>query len=230
MDTMINDSFNGNIIRLYHGTLDSNLKPIYGGGLDYHDYGNGFYCTEDFEAAKEWACQHEGFSTAYVYTYDLDIKGLSPILDLNKLEPIYWLSALAQYRYGRNEPSARRERRISFVRMFDINCEQYEVIKGWRANDRYFAYLKFFLNSDISYEAVVQAVKLGDLGQQVVIKGKKAFEQCKQFGDKLSIRGTEYSKYNVLYIDREQTASDKLNEVRDIPGILLSEIMSKGGI
>ena len=220
----------GSIRRIFHGTLDANLRPVYGGGKDYHDYGNGLYCTEDMESAKEWACQHEGISTAYVYTYDLNMVGLSPLLDLNKKEPIYWLSALAQNRYGRNEPRLRRARRLSFIQMFPMNCEQFEVIDGWRANDRYFVYLKYFLNSDISYEAVVQAIKLGNLGQQVVIKGKKAFEQCTQVGNILTVSGEDYAKYNKHYIEREQMAGEKLQEVRDIQGMVLSEIMARGGI
>ena len=153
-----------NVRRIFHGTLNPDLKPVYGGGMDYHDYGNGFYCTEELEAAKEWACQHEGVSMAYGYAYDLYIDRLSPLLNLNTMEPMYWLSALAQYRFGRNEPNARRVRRLAFVEAFPMNCEEYEVIEGWRANDRYFAFLRYFLNSDISYESVVQAMKLGDLG------------------------------------------------------------------
>ena len=44
----------GKII-LYHGTSDKEIKPAYGLGNDKHDYGRGFYLTEDYELAKEWA-------------------------------------------------------------------------------------------------------------------------------------------------------------------------------
>ena len=216
--------------RVFHGTLNPNLKPVYGGGLDYHDYGNGLYCTEDLEAAKEWACQHDGVSTAYVYAFDLNMEGLSPLLDLSKLQPVYWLSALAQYRYGRKESNARRERRHKFIKLFPVDCEQFEVIEGWRADDRYFAYLNSFIGLDISYEAVIQAMKLGDLGQQVVIKGRKAYSQLRQADEKLTVSGKDYTMYNMQYIVREQKANAKLHEVRDIPGIMLDEIIAKGGI
>jgi hypothetical protein len=218
------------IRRIYHGTLESGLKPIYGGGMDYHDYGNGLYCTEDLEAAKEWACQHESVSTAYVYTYDLNMDGLLPVLDLSKMEPVFWLSALSQYRFGRRESNIRRTRRLAFIELFPVNCEQYEVIEGWRADDRFFAYLNYFLGMDSSYEAVVQAMKLGDLGHQVVIKGRKAYEQLAQIGNKLTITGDDYIKYKTQYIQKEQHANDRLQEVRDIPGFTLDEIISKGGI
>ena len=217
------------MLRLYHGTTKPLDKPFYGGGIGHHDYGNGFYCSEDIEAAKEWACQHADVSMAYVYTYDLDMTGLS-LLDMNTLEPIYWLSSLAQYRYGRAETKAREARRLAFIKLFPINCELYEVIGGWRADDRYFVYLNLFLNSDISYEAVVQAIKLGDVGQQVVLKGRKSYTQIRQIGDKLIVSREDYTEYSAQYIEREARANAKLDEVRDIPGRLLTEIMANGGL
>jgi len=213
--------------RLYHGTLNADLKPIYGGGMDYHDYGNALYCTEDLEAAKEWACQHEDVSEAYIYTYDLSIDELSSVLNLNKMEPVYWLSALAQYRFGRRESNVRRNRRLAFIEAFPVDCEQYEVIEGWRADDRYFAYLNYFLGLDISYEAVIEAMRLGDLGQQVVIKGEKAYACLEQIGDKLTISGEDYINYNKLHLEKEAKADAQLQKVRDISGSMLDEIIKR---
>lgn len=42
---------------LYHGSEKILEKPVYGFGRTDNDYGRGFYCTEDRELAKEWACQ-----------------------------------------------------------------------------------------------------------------------------------------------------------------------------
>ncbi len=42
-------------ITLYHGTPDRIVTPKFGGGDDKHDYGRGFYLTENIELAKEWA-------------------------------------------------------------------------------------------------------------------------------------------------------------------------------
>ena len=44
----------GKII-LYHGTPDKYVMPKYGGGDEKHDYGKGFYLTDNIELAKEWA-------------------------------------------------------------------------------------------------------------------------------------------------------------------------------
>ncbi|MCR5260187.1 MAG: DUF3990 domain-containing protein [Desulfovibrio sp.] len=42
-------------IILYHGTADKIVTPTFGLGNDRHDYGKGFYITDDIELAKEWA-------------------------------------------------------------------------------------------------------------------------------------------------------------------------------
>ena len=42
-------------IILYHGSPNKIVTPIFGGGDDKHDYGRGFYLTENIGLAKEWA-------------------------------------------------------------------------------------------------------------------------------------------------------------------------------
>jgi hypothetical protein len=159
----------------------------------------------------------------------LDICTVAPILDLTTYEPAYWLAALAKYRYGSRETRIRRESRLAFMQMFSVDCEKYELIKGWRADDRYFAYLSDFLGGAISYEAVVQAMKLGNLGQQIVIKGANAYAQKKQV-DKFVIAGDEYLRFQNLYLEKERQANLALTEIRDIPGRVLTEILAKGGL
>lgn len=73
-------------------------------------------------------------------------------------------------------------------------------------------------------------MELGDLGRQVVVKGKNAYRQTVQAGDKLIISSSEYAKYNAQYLEREARASERLQEVRDIPGIMLNEIIAKGAL
>lgn len=42
----------GKII-LFHGSPNKEIVPVYGRGEDRHDYGKGFYLTENIELAKE---------------------------------------------------------------------------------------------------------------------------------------------------------------------------------
>ena len=59
-----------NIITLFHGTYDRTVKPAFGLGDDKHDCGRGFYLTEDFELAKEWAVCKPNDKNGWVHTYE----------------------------------------------------------------------------------------------------------------------------------------------------------------
>ena len=54
-------------MRLYHGSSKVIETPVYGEGNPQNDYGLGFYCTENLELAKEWACprENDGFANQY---------------------------------------------------------------------------------------------------------------------------------------------------------------------
>ena len=68
------------IIR-YHGSQKIVEKPQFGVGKLYNDYGQGFYCTQNLELAKEWGCPtlDDGFANCY----ELETEDLK-ILDLNE--------------------------------------------------------------------------------------------------------------------------------------------------
>ena len=53
---------------LYHGSREIVEQPLYGKGSENNDYGQGFYCTESLELAKEWACPEikDGFANPRV--------------------------------------------------------------------------------------------------------------------------------------------------------------------
>lgn len=58
---------------------------------------------------------------------------------------------------------------------FGINVNAYDVIIGYRADDSYFDYAESFLNNSITVEQLAKAMKLGKLGEQIVIKSQYAF-------------------------------------------------------
>ena len=74
----------GKII-LFHGTADKVVVPTYGLGNDKHDYGKGFYLTENIELAKEWAVCRPDETNGYVHKFEIDIDGLR-ILDFQKID------------------------------------------------------------------------------------------------------------------------------------------------
>ena len=67
-------------IILFHGSPNKEIVPVYGRGEDRHDYGKGFYLTENIELAKEWAVCRPNEANGWVHKYKLEIDGLK-ILD-----------------------------------------------------------------------------------------------------------------------------------------------------
>ena len=57
------------------------------------------------------------------------------------------------------------------------DISDYDLIKGYRADDSYFSFAQAFLSNQISYLQLQKAMKLGKLGEQIVLKSQKAFNQ-----------------------------------------------------
>lgn len=52
----------------------------------------------------------------------------------------------------------------------------YDIIVGYRADNSYFSFAKNFVNA-ISLPQLQEAMRLGRLGKQVVLKSERAFRQ-----------------------------------------------------
>ena len=86
----------GKII-LYHGTSDKIVTPVYGRGEEKHDYGKGFYLTENIELAKEWAVCRPNDTNGWLHKYELDMDGLN-VLDFETEHVLVWLAELMKHR------------------------------------------------------------------------------------------------------------------------------------
>lgn len=197
-------------MKIYHGSAERIEKPEFGKGKPYNDYGLGFYCTEHIEMAKEWSCgeDHDGF----VNGYELDVTGLK-VLNLNNPEYtiLHWLTVLVKNRTFRLTNPIAKDAREYLLEHFSINPEEYDVIIGYRADDSYFSFADDFLNNAISVKKLEKAMRLGNLGEQVVLISKAAFEKI-QFTD---VEEAERSKYYVLKMKRDKAArSEYLNSDR----------------
>lgn len=164
-----------NII-LYHGSTKVIERPMLGFGNPKNDYGLGFYCAENLELAKEWASteQNNGFANRY----ELDLDELT-IFHLNE-KPYHilnWLSILLKNRTFVLSQGLPFEARRYLLDNFLPEYESYDIIIGYRADDSYFSFANAFLNNTISLEQLRKAMMLGKLGEQVVLKSKKAFER-----------------------------------------------------
>ena len=165
-------------ITIYHGSEKIIENPIFGGGKRNNDFGFGFYCTESEELAKEWAVSslRDGFSNRYT----LNTEYLN-ILNLNS--PAYtilnWIAILVEHRlFSIKNPVAGRAKRY-LIENFSVNINAFDLIIGYRADDSYFDYAESFLNNGITVEQLAQAMRLGKLGEQIVIKSPFAFSNLK---------------------------------------------------
>lgn len=165
-------------MKLYHGSKDIIECPIYGYGKKYNDYGLGFYCTENIEIAKEWSVTLE--KDGYVNMYELDMEDLD-VLNLNdkKYCTLHWLSILLDNReFEANSPLGFEAK--EYIRNnFRVEYQNKDIIIGYRADDSYFSFAQDFINGGISYRQLCNAMRLGKLGEQVVLKSEKAFYKIK---------------------------------------------------
>lgn len=179
--------------KLYHGSENIIQKPLYGYGKKYNDYGLGFYCTECLDMAKEWGAGLD--RDGYANCYELECDGLE-ILNLNEEQYciLHWLAILLQNREFDILSSLALEAKEYLIKNFSINYENYDAIIGYRADDSYFSFAQDFINGTISYRQLNQAMHLGKLGQQFVLKSRKAFEGIRYVGYEDAKSDKWYSK------------------------------------
>lgn len=213
-------------ITLYHGSEQLVEEPTFGKGRVNNDFGLGFYCTESEALAKEWAVS--SLRSGFANRYTLDTEYLN-ILNLNS--PDYtilnWIAVLVEHRlFSIKTPVARRAKRY-LIDHFGVNVNAYDLITGYRADDSYFDYAESFLNNGVSVEQLARAMRLGKLGEQIVVKSQFAFSRLRYEGFDVA----EKEKYYVLRKARDEEANraylEMLEEESD--GLYIQDIM-RGGI
>ena len=175
---------------LFHGSDHVVKKPMYGLGSKYDDYGLGFYCTEDVELGKEWACKDLN-TNAYVNKYELQTEGLK-ILYLDKVSTVLnWITILIQNRTFNLKYNIAKNAVKYLESNYSIDISQYDVVIGYRADDSYFTFAKDFLSNTLSLESLSSALRYGKLGEQIVLISEKAFEKI-QFVNSEKVNVSEY--------------------------------------
>ncbi|MBQ7359329.1 MAG: DUF3990 domain-containing protein [Lachnospiraceae bacterium] len=210
-------------LTLYHGSYEIVGKPVYGMGKEYNDYGRGFYCTEHIELAKEWACA-EG-TGGYVNEYQLEMEGLK-VLNLSSEEymVLHWLALLMTYRKIRLTTPVMMQGVQWLKEHFLLDVEAYDVIIGYRADDSYFSFARAFVNNEISLEQLSYAMKLGRLGEQVVLKSAKAMEQMNSVGAE-SVDSTIYYAKRKVRDEEARNAFFKEMAKEGVNGIFIRDLI-----
>ena len=193
---------------LYHGSKDIIEKPIYGQGKKYNDYGLGFYCTDNIELAKEWGTSFE--RSGYANRYQIDCTELK-ILDLNddKYCILHWLAILLSNREFDTPAGLALEAKEFLKKNFMLDYKEYDIIKGYRADDSYFSFAQDFINGTISYRQLNNAMHLGKLGIQYVLKSKEAF-------NRIVFDGYEEADYKEWYAKKMKRDKSARREYFDV--------------
>ena len=200
------------LIDIYHGSVNIVEKPTFGVGKIHNDYGRGFYCTEHIELAKEWACSAD--CDGYANHYHLDCNGLN-VLNLNAPEYsiLNWLTILLENRKFNVAEGLPQRAKNYLMENFKVDYKKYDVIVGYRADDSYFSYAGDFVSGTLSLSDLSQAMRLGKLGEQVVLKSEKAFDAI-TFVEAIPVSGrTYYAKYK----SRDEESRDTYRKISSKP-------------
>lgn len=211
-------------VKIYHGSENIIETPEYGKGARHNDYGKGFYCTKNVELAKEWACAKQ--KNGYANIYDMDMSGLK-ILNLNSSEYniLNWLAILADNRTYWQNGSIAEQAKNYIKENFLPDISRFDVIIGYRADDSYFSFAQDFVSGAISLQKLAEAMRLGKLGEQIVLKSQKAFDQIKFMG----YENVEAEEYYIKKNEREREARreyrrSKRNQA-DVNDLFILDIM-----
>ena len=212
---------------IYHGSTDIIIKPEYGKGSIKNDYGRGFYCTEEIELAKEWACGND--TDGYANKYEIDLNKLNTLyLNSDEYSILNWLAILTRFRTYWQSSSIAEEAKQYLQDNFYIDVTKYDVIIGYRADDSYFSFAQDFVSNTISLRKLSEAMHLGKLGEQTVLKSKNAFDRIKYIDNEYAASEEYYNKK----IDRDRDAKQqyKMSKAsRDtVNDIFMIDIMRQG--
>lgn len=211
-------------MKLYHGSENIIEKPVYGKGARYNDYGKGFYCTENIELAKEWACAKQ--KNGYANIYDLDLSELN-VLNLNSASYniLNWLAILADNRTYWQNGSIAEPAKNYIKENFLLDISTYDVIIGYRADDSYFSFAQDFVSGVISLQKLAQAMRLGKLGEQIVLKSQKAFAQIQFAGYENADAEEYYIKKNEREREARRQYRRNKKEQADVNELFILDIM-----
>ena len=211
----------GNLI-LFHGTPNKIVVPTYGKGEKKHDYGQGFYLTESIDLAKEWAVCRPNDENGWVHKYQLDTDGLK-ILDFQNKGVLAWLAELMKHR---DASDSKRYRMLAkkFIEKYGIDTEEYDVIRGWRADASYFYIAKEFVRDNIDMDILEELLSLGGLGIQYCIKSELAYSKLYEVeGGLLSV---QYAEFNAKYNQRDISARQRMRELVDSDANQVTKVFS----
>ena len=103
-------------------------------------------------------------------------------------------------------------REFSSIKFDDIQRDlnsMVDIVIGFRADDSYFAFANDFVNNSLSLSDLKEAMMLGKLGEQIVLKSKRAFDAI----NILEPIPADCSEYYAKYFERDNQARAQYKEI-----------------
>lgn len=118
------------------------------------------------------------------------------VLNLNSEEYVLlnWLAVLTKNHTYWEKSTVSEMAKKYLANNFMIDISEYDVIIGYRADDSYFSFAQDFVSGAISYRQLGSAMKLGKLGEQIVLMSEKAFSQIRYISSSSANADVYYKK------------------------------------
>lgn len=164
------------IIKLLHGTDHIIKTPQLCLGKEHNDYGRGFYCTESYDMAKEWACKENKDGFVNEYNFNTENLRILNLMD-GKHTVLNWIALLLKNRIFTLQDEIAVDAKSYLIEHYSVDLNDYDVVIGYRADDSYFSYAQSFVSNALPLRSLNQALRLGKLGIQVVLISETAFKR-----------------------------------------------------
>ena len=141
------------MLTLFHGSDKIIERPYYG--------------------AREWSVDEN--RDGFLNCYELDLYNLRVLRLCEGYSILHWLAILLENRKFQITSKLAREARRYLLKHFSVPYKDSDILIGYRADDSYFAFANDFLNGTISLRQLEEAMYLGKLGEQVVLKSEESY-------------------------------------------------------
>ena len=147
-------------------------------------------------------------------------------LDLSQLPYtiLNWLALLVENRRFQPTTTVAAQGIEYLKQVFLPDTSQSDVIVGYRADDSYFSFARAFVNNAISLDQLAEAMRLGELGKQIVLTSPQAFAALRFQGCEIARAST----YHVLRNERDRTAREayrRNSAEADLDGLFMRDII-----
>ena len=214
---------------IYHGSKRIIKNPVYKGSDEHNDYGPAFYMTLDLDSAKSWACRNNEIGIVNKYIISDKLFKTFKILDLTNKEKycvLNWIAILVHFKKLNPSFIKINKMTLDWLDKYYINVEEYDVIKGFRADDAYFRFPTKFITNDLSFEDLEETFLSGDLGIQYALISNKAISAL-SFIDVISCDKAFINHYYSLIRDPSIKFDELSSKPKDPKKTYIFDLMRK---